>query len=91
MQIPEAIMDMLSSLPDYEGHTVLGSHIHPSRKSCVSHFHRVNGYSCAGGIVRPFHGFLTSPELTRNSDTQPTRGLSLKHLVLRLKENLHIS
>ena len=84
-------MDMLSSLPDYEVHTVLGSHIHPSRKSCVSYFHRVSGYSCAGGIVRPFHGFLTSPELTRNSDTQPTRGLSLKHLVLHLKENLHIS
>ena len=84
-------MDMLSSLPDYEGHTVLGSHIHPIRKSYVSHLHRVSGYTCAGGIVRPFHGFPTSPELTRNSDTQPTRRLSLKHLVLRLKGNLQVS
>lgn len=84
-------MDMLSSLPDYEGHTVLGSHIYPIRKSYVSHLHRVSGYTCARGIVRPFHGFPTSPELTRNSDTQPTRRLSLKHLVLRLKGNLHVS
>ena len=63
----------------------------PSRKSCISHLHRVSGYTCSGGIVRPFHGFPASPEPTRNSDTQPTRGLSWKHLVLRLKGNLHIS